>query len=341
MGLADSLSSLPGASYGTSFLDAVLPRNPVTGARQLHILPESYEISWGKSKYYSTIDLHGGAMASDLQIVQTVSEIFSKLKSHTKRELPYEVTIVQSDFPNAMCLPGGKIIVGRGLLVKIREIAANPRQRSYQAPDGEMIQYDDIKEEDLIAALLAHEMTHADARHAVRRLENTVFFQILISSVNFVCETILGAKKRDLEVEESKPVSSEKLDSKKSEEEEKARQERSRQKNWIDTLQAVRQVVFYLLNEFGTKLYELAGRRQYEYEADLHGWHLAKRAGYEDHRAWLLLMDILKELSQESETPTFFENFKEFWSTHPRLSDRQSAIYKDYTKASETKDTND
>lgn len=90
MGLAEGISRLPGASYGVSFLDTVLPRNPVTGARQLKILPESYEIRLGVPMYEAVVEDEGGEVDPTPGIakerIDRVNSAFDKLKLHAKRK---------------------------------------------------------------------------------------------------------------------------------------------------------------------------------------------------------------------------------------------------------------
>ncbi|KAF8729538.1 hypothetical protein HU200_017479 [Digitaria exilis] len=68
--------------------------------------------------------------------------------------LNWEVIVVRDDLVNAMCLPGGKIVVFTGLLDKFRS-------------DAE------------VAAVLAHEVGHAIARHAAEKITKTMWVAIL------------------------------------------------------------------------------------------------------------------------------------------------------------------
>lgn len=88
------------------------------------------------------------------------SQLLTRLKNITDRlakvsdmpHLPYEVHLFQKDdVANAYCLPGGKIGVFTGLF----------------DPEKGLI---DQKNDDEIAAVLAHEMAHANMRHITRRL---------------------------------------------------------------------------------------------------------------------------------------------------------------------------
>ncbi|OVE82039.1 hypothetical protein BVY03_01965 [bacterium K02(2017)] len=67
-------------------------------------------------------------------------------------DLPFEVTIFdKKDVANAYCLPGGKIGVFTGIFDKQKGLI-------------------DLKSDDEIAAVLAHEIAHATMRHVTRRM---------------------------------------------------------------------------------------------------------------------------------------------------------------------------
>jgi predicted Zn-dependent protease len=68
--------------------------------------------------------------------------------------LPYEFTVLNNDVPNAWALPGGKIAINRGLLVLLEDEAQ-------------------------LAAVLAHEIVHAAARHGAEQRASDVGFQLL------------------------------------------------------------------------------------------------------------------------------------------------------------------
>jgi predicted Zn-dependent protease len=62
-----------------------------------------------------------------------------------KPNFKWEVRVVDKDVPNAFCLPGGKIVVFTGLMPYVKNEAG-------------------------LAAVIAHEMAHAVARHGAERL---------------------------------------------------------------------------------------------------------------------------------------------------------------------------
>ncbi len=81
-------------------------------------------------------------IAEAVQIEPLQREIHLQLKGY---EFEWEYSVVQSDQANAFCLPGGKVVVLTGLL-------------------------DVVKNDDQLAAVIAHEVAHVLAHHASERI---------------------------------------------------------------------------------------------------------------------------------------------------------------------------
>jgi beta-barrel assembly-enhancing protease len=86
-----------------------------------------------------------------------------KLQSFADRlnlstDYPIQLTLVNSDIVNAYALPGGQIVVYRGILEKIK------------TPEG-------------LAALLAHESSHVNERHSLRSLLRNAATGIIIAVI--------------------------------------------------------------------------------------------------------------------------------------------------------------
>ncbi|MBS3803014.1 MAG: M48 family metalloprotease [Oleiphilaceae bacterium] len=121
--------------------------NPVTGERQLSLIPESQELSIGAEQYKPTQQLQGGKYYVDPDLSQYVSEVGQKLARVSDRpDLPYEFVVLNSGVPNAWALPAGKIAINRGLLTELDNEAQ-------------------------LAAVMGHEIVHAAARHSVQRMQ--------------------------------------------------------------------------------------------------------------------------------------------------------------------------
>ena len=74
--------------------------------------------------------------------------ILNRLEPHMERRIPYEIRIVKTEALNAFCLPGGFIFFTSGIL-------------------------DLLKADSEIAAVMAHEMIHADRSHSLKMAAKT------------------------------------------------------------------------------------------------------------------------------------------------------------------------
>jgi beta-barrel assembly-enhancing protease len=126
--------------------------NPVTGQRELQLVSEEKEVQIGEQQYLPGQQMEGGEFVVDPELTQYVQSVGRKLAAVSDRELPYEFTVLDNSVPNAWALPGGKIALNRGLLQELR-------------CEGEL------------AAVLAHEITHAAARHGAKSVERGMLLQ--------------------------------------------------------------------------------------------------------------------------------------------------------------------
>ena len=121
--------------------------NPVTGEKQLSLIGENEEIQMGAEQYVPTMQTQGGRFYLDPELTVYVSEVGQKMAQVSDRpDLPYEFVVLNNSTPNAWALPGGKIAINRGLLVKLDDEAQ-------------------------LASVLGHEIVHAAARHSVQRMQ--------------------------------------------------------------------------------------------------------------------------------------------------------------------------
>ncbi|MFW5883636.1 MAG: M48 family metalloprotease [Verrucomicrobiota bacterium] len=121
--------------------------NPVTGERELAFIGEGQEIAMGTQAYQPTKQAQGGPYQTMPALTRYVSEVGQKIVAVSDRpELPYEFEVLNNPVPNAWALPGGKIAINRGLLTVLDNEAE-------------------------LAAVLAHEVVHAAARHGAQRVE--------------------------------------------------------------------------------------------------------------------------------------------------------------------------
>lgn len=135
--------------------------NPVTGKKQLSLIPESQELSIGAEQYAPTQQTQGGQFYLDPELTIYVREVGQKLAAVSDRpDLPYEFVVLNSSVPNAWALPGGKIAINRGLLTQLEDEAQ-------------------------MASVLGHEIVHAAARHSVQRMQQGMLISAGVAGLGF------------------------------------------------------------------------------------------------------------------------------------------------------------
>lgn len=129
--------------------------NPVTGERHLQFYDEAWEQDIGKNYYAAMRQKDGGDFVLDPELVAYVQSVGEELATHARRadRLDFEFNVINDSTPNAWALPGGKISVNRGLLTELGSEAE-------------------------LAAVLGHEIVHADAAHSARQQSKGVLTQV-------------------------------------------------------------------------------------------------------------------------------------------------------------------
>ncbi len=141
--------------------------NPVTGERNFQMYGSDWEQQVGAQMYAPMKQSQGGDFIIDPALTEYVQGVGNRLAEQARRkeELQFEFSIINSSVPNAWALPGGKIVVNRGLLTKLDSEAE-------------------------LAAVLGHEIVHADAAHGARQQSKGMLAQIgAIASM-----VVLGSK---------------------------------------------------------------------------------------------------------------------------------------------------
>jgi len=169
-------------SFAKNYFSHFYCPNPVTGNWQFWIIPQSIETKLGKVIFVVAKYLKGWGELShkDKELCES---IISKLATQTNRTLPFQVTILRNKILAAWCSAGGYIGIHGHLLDKMEYYLAHREElglTKYVHPHtGETISYKDLTKSDLIAAVLGHEMTHADARHQGYTLERGIFLSLI------------------------------------------------------------------------------------------------------------------------------------------------------------------
>jgi len=129
--------------------------NPVTGKSEFVLMSEAEEIRTGQQAYAPAQQSQGGVYDVDPALTAYVQKIGARLAEQAARPLPYEFVVLNNSVPNAWAMPGGKIAINRGLLTELESEAE-------------------------LAAVLGHEIVHADARHSARQAARGVWSQVLV-----------------------------------------------------------------------------------------------------------------------------------------------------------------
>ncbi|NND89260.1 MAG: M48 family metallopeptidase, partial [Granulosicoccus sp.] len=175
--MIDSVTKAGTANEGIRRLRVALPlcllslillsacvQNPVTGNKDFLLVSEDWEMQIGTQQYLPLRQSQGGDYVVDPGVENYVQGVGRRLAAQSDRKLPYEFHVINDSTPNAWALPGGKISINRGLLVR-------------------------LKDEAELAAVLGHEIVHAAAKHGARGQTRGIGLQLGVMTAS-----ILGAR---------------------------------------------------------------------------------------------------------------------------------------------------
>ena len=134
--------------------------NPVTGRSELAIVSfsEEEEAALGAKAYAPAVQQQGG-FYRDRELEAYVQEVGMRLARVSHRPgLNYRYRVLNSSVPNAFALPGGYIVINRGLLVG-------------------------LKNEAEMAAVLGHETGHVTAKHSLAGYQRAMAANVLVAGV--------------------------------------------------------------------------------------------------------------------------------------------------------------
>ncbi len=146
-----------------SFFFMACSSAPITGRKQLQLIPESEMLSMSFSQYNQFLKEH--QESNDAQQVALVRKVGSNIASAVEQYLrqngkageissyKWEYHLVVDSQANAWCMPGGKIVVYTGILPI-------------------------TKDENGLAVVLGHEIAHAVARHGDERMSQALLAQL-------------------------------------------------------------------------------------------------------------------------------------------------------------------
>jgi predicted Zn-dependent protease len=134
--------------------------NPVTGRSELSLVSfsEAEEVKLGAQAYVPAVQQQGG-FYRDRELEEYVQEVGMRLARVSHRpSLRFRYRVLNSSIPNAFALPGGFIVINRGLLVKLSNEAE-------------------------LAAVLGHETGHVTAKHSLAGYQRAMAANLLLAGI--------------------------------------------------------------------------------------------------------------------------------------------------------------
>lgn len=136
---------------------------PLTGRQQLDLIPRETMLSMSFQQYDEF--LAANFVSQDQKDAKMVQGVGARIKqavelymqeqglSHELNHYDWEFNLVESDEPNAWCMPGGKVVVYTGILPITKSEAG-------------------------LAVVMGHEIAHAIARHGSERMSQGLLTQL-------------------------------------------------------------------------------------------------------------------------------------------------------------------
>ena len=148
---------------------------PLTGRKQVNLLPESELIGMSLTEYSSFLKTHPPESSSSenaatvkrvgLRIQKAVSDYMAQNNLSSRLDgYKWEFNLVDDSTVNAWCMPGGKVVVYSGLL----KVTQN---------------------ETALAIVMGHEIAHAVARHGNERMSQQLIAQAGGTALNVALQT--------------------------------------------------------------------------------------------------------------------------------------------------------
>ncbi|MFM8253118.1 MAG: M48 family metallopeptidase [Planctomycetota bacterium] len=117
---------------------------PVTGRKQMLLVPETQEVALGAAAFQDVVSKEPASQ--NQQYVEMVNRVGQRIAAAAnKPDYQWEFKVVATSQQNAFCLPGGKVVVHEGILPICQTEAG-------------------------LAVVMSHEVAHALARHGGERM---------------------------------------------------------------------------------------------------------------------------------------------------------------------------
>lgn len=349
----------PSLKKGNAVTEFFLPRNPVTGKRQINPIPHRLETALGKAlfslqarQYTLSFECKGGLGVRAKSYQQFADEVLNRLIPHVPqcygKTWPFTVTVISSNDNNAFAYPGGNIVVTDTLMRNIFNLCRSRDCSEILINDPQWgafgkLDLSDVTPEDVLAALIGHEMTHVCARHSVVSSTIQLIALALLLSIAFLWQLatlqLLATAEKKGQIATSKENKSHGIQFKYSSLNQmfmgmpfdlsSGELEGPQESKALQLLSVMQTVSDYFSKHFAKLLnfMVLHRSRANEYESDKFGMIYSARAGFDPRGAV-----FLQELSRSLRLPSAFElldKIGEFRSTHPLSDHRLAALIKE------------
>ncbi|MES2122653.1 MAG: M48 family metalloprotease [Chlamydiota bacterium] len=309
-------------------INTAYPINPVNGHRHFVGIPRCIEKVLGDWVFYPQAT-HGMIETNELlpgtseriadrvrgvleRIVQANGDVLNPNEESTK--FNYRVKTVHSSQINAFAVPAGGMVVFTQL---VRELDAAIKSGRITAADVEFadgsharVDLKGVTLDDVLAALMGHEMTHVASRHSIVSILSRLTHAITLNLGRFGLITYLKGCDHEYQALKQKPES--------------LLQEHERQalEAKEEFYSQISRAVSWVGEKFND-LIDLFHTRQHEYEADVTGTYFANRAKFNPLGA-IFLQEILRQGKMEASE--LLHKHLEFMYTHPYGENRKRAI---------------
>ncbi len=287
------------------------PVNEVTGHREFHLIPSSLEKFVGQNSYAPLIEKSGGEIEeTDRQYgryVTLVKEVGAELAALAKRkDLEFEFKVIDSQVDNAWCLPGGKIGINIGLILNMDKAELTECNNAFSLRKK-------------IAAVLSHEIVHADARHTGRSLEFRLFLIGIIKATQLFVVYHWVHRSYHAKIKEARDLDDQSRV-------QALRVERESQAKRIGN-------IFEATSSWLIRGISLCNSRSHELESDRFGmrmlWNLSKiKPSIYDHnspQSAMWLQHYFKEHHSHDTQSNFLNRALNLFSSHPTPEERLAA----------------
>ena len=142
---------------------------PVTGRKQMLLVPESQELALGLTSFQEVTQKEPAS--ENAKYVELVNRVGKRIADVAERpDYQWEFRVVKSDTQNAFCLPGGKVAVYEGIIPVCATEAG-------------------------LAVVMSHEVAHALARHGGERMSQNMAVDAGKQALSYLTSTQAETRK--------------------------------------------------------------------------------------------------------------------------------------------------